>query len=341
MEKDARFIGILLLVGFLSACGVNASPKKGVGTWYFPNVNRALVDVNVSWYYTWQPYTRQIAQARGVEFVPMIWDNTFVNREHLKLAKKSGSVLLGFNEPDKPDQANMTAQQALDLWPQLMAAGMRLGSPASAANPSLPGSWLEQFMDGARARGYRVDFIAVHWYGDNFRVDESVNALKNFLEAVYRKFRLPIWLTEYSLIRWTDPPVFPSWDRQAEFAAKSVEMLETLPFVERYAWYSLPPGTKDANDSTALYDENGDRTPVGISYRKAALKAGLFPWSVKKEFPNRSPWKTSLPNEREPPPRVRDARATYGQRTVATEPQPLKGQKRVRRRCLNLGAIHP
>jgi hypothetical protein len=203
----------------------------------------------------------------------MIWDKTFVNREHLELAKKSGSVLLGFNEPDKPDQANMTAQQALDLWAQLMAAGMRLGSPASAANPSLPGSWLEQFMDGARARGYRVDFIAVHWYGDNFRVDESVNALKKFLEAVYRKFRLPIWLTEYSLIRWTDPPTYPSWEQQAEFAAKSVEMLETLPFVERYAWYSLRPGTKDINDSTALYDENGDRTPVGISYRKAALKA--------------------------------------------------------------------
>lgn len=272
MEKDARSIGIILLVGFLSACGVNASPKKGVGTWYFPNVNRALVDVNVSWYYTWQPYTKQIAQPRGVEFVPMIWDKTFVNREHLKLAKKSGSVLLGFNEPDKPDQANMTAQQALDLWPQLMVAGMRLGSPASAANPSLPGSWLEQFMDGARARGYRVDFIAVHWYGDNFRVDESVNALKNFLEAVYRKFRLPR----------TEPPVFPSWDQQAEFAAKSVKMLETLPFVERYAWYSLPPGTKDINDSTALYDEKGDPTPVGIAYRKAALKAVCFLGLSKK-----------------------------------------------------------
>jgi hypothetical protein len=127
-----------------------------------------------------------------------------------------------------------------------------------------------------RARGYRVDFMAVHWYGDNFCVEESVNGLKNFLEAVYRKFRLPIWLTEYSLILWSDPPVYPSWELQAEFATKSVEMLETLPFVERYAWYSLPPGTKDRNDSTALYNENGEPTPVGIGYRRAGLKAGLF-----------------------------------------------------------------
>jgi hypothetical protein len=275
MKKDGRLIRILLLVVFLSGCGANASPKKGVGTWYFPNVNRALFDVNVSWYYTWQPYTRQIAPPRGVEFVPMIWDKTFLDPEQLELAKNSGSVLLGFNEPDKPDQANMTPQQALDLWPKLIATGMRLGSPATAANPALPGSWIEQFIDGARARGYRVDFLAVHWYGDDFRADESVKALRNFLEAVHRKYQLPIWLTEYSLILWTDPPAFPSWNQQAEFATKSVKMLESLPFVERYAWYSLPPGTKDTNDSTALYNDNV-LTPVGIAYRKAGLKAGRF-----------------------------------------------------------------
>ena len=48
---------------------------------------------------------------------------------------------------------NRTVQQALDLWPHLMATGMRLGSPATAADPSSSGSWLEQFMDGAKARG--------------------------------------------------------------------------------------------------------------------------------------------------------------------------------------------
>jgi len=68
---------------------------------------------------------------------------------------------LGFNEPDHPDQANMTVQQALDLWPHLTATGMRVGSPATAADPSSSGSWLEQFMDGAKARGYRVDFVCV------------------------------------------------------------------------------------------------------------------------------------------------------------------------------------
>ncbi|HEX2226270.1 MAG TPA: glycoside hydrolase family protein [Candidatus Binatia bacterium] len=283
------YCGILLLLGFLTACGLSAAPKKGVGAWYFPSVNRALVDVNVSWYYTWQPHTMQISRPDGVEFVPMIWDETFVKPNELELAKESGSVLLGFNEPDGADQANMTVEEALNLWPQLMATGLRLGSPAPAANPSLPGSWLERFMMGARARGYRVDFLAVHWYGDKFDVDEAVNGLKDFLEAVYHKYQLPIWLTEYGLIRWSEPPVFPSWEQQAEFAAKSVEMLERLPFVERYAWFSLPPSTKDGSDTTALYDQNGEPTPVGIAYRKAGLKLGRFSSAPLSTNPNTKP----------------------------------------------------
>ena len=128
-------------------------------------------------------------------------------------------------------------------------------------------------MDGARARGYRVDFVCVHWYGEKFDVDGAVNRLKKFLRAVHRKFKLPIWLTEYSLIRWTDPPTYPSWEQQAEFASKSLEMLETLPFVERYAWFSLPPWNKDGSDRTSLYDEKGNLTLAGIAYQKGPTRS--------------------------------------------------------------------
>jgi hypothetical protein len=45
-------------------------------------------------------------------------------------------------------------------------------------------------------------------------------------------------------------------------------MLETLPFVERYAWFSLPPWTKYGSDRTSLYYEDGDLTPAGVAYQK-------------------------------------------------------------------------
>jgi hypothetical protein len=200
--QSAGLWGIFLLAScvFVTGCGVVASPKKGVGAWDFPHVDRALAEINVSWFYTWQPHTMRITKPDRVEFVPMIWGETFVKPKQLELAKKSGSVLLGFNEPDHPDQANMTVQQALDLWPNLTATGMRVGSPATAADPSSSGSWLEQFMDGAKARGYRVDFVCVHWYGQKFDIDGAVNRLKNFLLAVHHKFGLPS--TTVSINSW-------------------------------------------------------------------------------------------------------------------------------------------
>ncbi len=47
-------------------------------------------------------------------------------RTSLPLAQASGEgrVLLGFNEPDLASQSNMSAAQALALWPRLMATGI-------------------------------------------------------------------------------------------------------------------------------------------------------------------------------------------------------------------------
>ena len=45
-------------------------------------------------------------------------------------------------------------------------------------------------------------------------------------------------------------------------------MLETLSFVERYAWYSLSPWMKDGSDRNSLYYQDGDLTPAGVAYQK-------------------------------------------------------------------------
>ena len=62
----------------------------------------------------------------------MIWGPSDVTAATLNQVKSEGDDLLGFNEPDQGGQANMTVAQALSLWPQLMATGMTLGSPAVA-----------------------------------------------------------------------------------------------------------------------------------------------------------------------------------------------------------------
>jgi hypothetical protein len=200
----------------------------------------------------------------GVEFVPMIWGAGSVTSATLAQAKQQGTELLGFNEPDMSGQANMTVSQALDLWPQLQATGMRLGSPAVATGGDKAGGWLDQFMSGAASRGYRVDFITLHWYGSDFS-SAAVGQLKSYIQAVYARYHKPIWLTEYALINFGGGAKYPTQAQQSAFVTGSTAMLDSLSYVERYAWFALPSKGND----TGLYTNGTAATQVGLAYRAA------------------------------------------------------------------------
>lgn len=235
--------------------------------WDAPNLAASLADVGAAWYYNWSAGPTGGAGG-SAEFVPMIWGPDSVNADTLARAKSSGSVLLGFNEPDFGSQSNMSVEQALDLWPQLQATGLRLGSPAVAVGAAEPGGWLDRFLAGARDRGYSVDFITLHWYGGDFS-DAAVGQLQGYIQAVYDRYHLPIWLTEYALIRFGDGgSTYPTDAEQAAFVTGSTAMLESLPYVERYAWFALPSPT-EGGQGTALYRNDATPTPAGAAYRAA------------------------------------------------------------------------
>jgi len=242
------------------------SAKKGVSTWELSGLATALSDVGASWYWNWAVSPTPGA-GDSAEFVPMIWGPDSVTSDNLDRAQRNGTVLLGFNEPDFANQSNISVEQALDLWPRLQATGMRLGSPAPAVGGADPGGWLDRFLSGAAQRGYRVDFIALHWYGSDFSA-AAVGHLRGYLQAVWDRYHLPIWLTEFALIRWgSSGAVYPSDAEQAAFITGTTEMLEGLSFVERYAWFALP--TSDGRDGTGLYRDGATPTAAGIAYRGA------------------------------------------------------------------------
>jgi hypothetical protein len=53
----------------------------------------------------------RITKPDRVEFVLMIWGETFVEPKQLELAKKKRFRPARINEPDLPDQANMTGSR--------------------------------------------------------------------------------------------------------------------------------------------------------------------------------------------------------------------------------------
>jgi RNA polymerase sigma factor (sigma-70 family) len=242
------------------------SVKKGAAVWAFDGVKGALADVGAGWYYNWSAANDDMPGPSGVEFVPMIWGQDNADAGTLARAEREGDVLLGFNEPDLPGQANMSVERALELWPRLEGTGMRLGSPAVAFGGDTKGGWLDRFMTGAKDRGLRVDFITLHWYGSDFG-PAAVDHFLSYVDAVHTRYGLPIWVTEYGLTNFGGAPKYPTGAQAAAFIAGSTRGMERRRYVERYAWFGLP-AVGDSVDF-GLYRDASTPTEAGKAYRAA------------------------------------------------------------------------
>lgn len=221
-------------------------------------------DLKAHWHYSWGS-TLSEYEPDNVDFVPMIWGRTGIDAEkvaELKALKEAGKIryLLGFNEPDGADQANMTVAEAVELWPMLEQVGLPLGSPG-AVNPL--GDWMKEFMQEANQKGLRVDFVCVHSYQGT-----SVQGFFSRLEEIYNLYGKPIWITEFAVADWdatTPEENRYSPDAVLSFMQSVLPQLEDLPYVQRYAWFSFGQDSP-AGTSSALFDAAGDLTPLGEFY---------------------------------------------------------------------------
>lgn len=225
-----------------------------------------LRSLNVGWFYQWKS-EKTTGSPDGVEFVPMVFgkpNQITPGVEYVKKEKQAFGFqfLLGFNEPDKEEQANMTVEAALEAWPQLMSTELPLISPA-AANPE--GEWMEKFMAGVKERGYRVDYIAIHSYGG-----PSASGFLDKLERVHRKFDRPLWITEFGVGDWQAKSV-----KENKHSAKDIKdfmktvlpKLDRLKYVHRYAWFPSSPDDPHLGTS-ALFNADGTLTELGEVYAK-------------------------------------------------------------------------
>ena len=202
-------------------------------------------------------------------------DREYVTQHHHEgwpgiadVGEVTGSAnILGNNEPDnKADdkEQDIDVKNVLANWPQMMATGRRLGSPAVAGNYN----WLYEFIDSIDARGWRCDFIAVHayWYKDQ-------PGWKSQLESISKRCGgRPIWITEMNYgANWTGWPGSDTKGTDANYAIELQHMgpildyLNDAPYIERYAFYN--------NVQDCRYAIAGDKlTPIGEKYANLAPK---------------------------------------------------------------------
>lgn len=239
--------------------GADFSTNMTYGTW-----NGDVLALKAFWYYTWGN-SLHTGSPQNCEFVPMFWgaaDVTTANITAVQQLKAQGKAkyVLGFNEPNRADQSNMTVSQALALWPQLESIGLPLGSPA-ADWPTR--QWIYDFLDSCKLQHKRVDFICVHMY-----VGTDDNGFVQTLQDLYNKYHLPIWITEFATADWN--ATTPSANAYAPaqvlaFMQRLLPKLEQLDFVKRYSWFSGDPKGAQLWPS-ALIDANGNLTALGSWY---------------------------------------------------------------------------
>eukprot|EP01041_Mallomonas_annulata_P008861 gene8861-18358_t len=232
---------------------VHKSVKKGIAI--ADDNGEFIYKVNPLWYYNWRSEPTPNT-APHIPFVPMIWGRGIG-------PVMNASIVLGFNEPDRSVQANLTPKEALELWPKTVTAGASIvGSPSPAL---IENYWLPEFLNGAVAMNHKVDFICVHRYP----WPESKSFLQ-FIDSVYGMYKMPIWVTEFAVADWfitADDEKSTRYTEQQviKFMHEVLPALEAKPFVERYSWFSA-----DINDPnlwfSALYKEDGSLTELGKVY---------------------------------------------------------------------------
>jgi len=254
-----------------------SSCKRGVAYGHHSVADLAALSSGVSWWYNWDFKPEQALRTGayrdlGVQYVPMVWGASSDRAAAKAAIEGDAGALLGFNEPNFGAQANLSAQAAAELWPELEAIadarGLRLVSPAvnfcgGDCKDTDPFHYLDAFF--AACAGCRVDAVAMHVYvGCSPAGDNKAEWLIQHIETYKRRFSQPLWLTEFAC------DSAKSTAEQQAFLEDALAYLEAEPRIERYAWFS---GRADNVANVDLLAESGKLTPLGQAYVDAPRNA--------------------------------------------------------------------
>ncbi|MGN6366669.1 MAG: glycosyl hydrolase [Phycisphaerae bacterium] len=182
-------------------------PKRGLGD---TGANYSdLQAENAGWYYNWGTAPSNIGNYNA-KFYSMIWGAGQSSDGTINYALSvTSDYLLGFNEPERTDQANLTLSQAEGIWDRMYAntvaynsahgTSIKLVSPA-VSDTSAGETYLQNFM---AVEGSKVDAVAFHWYDDD--TTNGAQAAADFeykVQWYHNTFGKPVFITEFADHDW-------------------------------------------------------------------------------------------------------------------------------------------
>lgn len=270
-RRAILFVAILLLAG----CGnVPKLPYPRTLTFvspvYLPLVQATPNKLGVAgcgcsslgcgWCYSWSPWPNV---SPGIEAVPMIRDASSVYA--LRLGGNS-DWLMGFNEPDLAGQADLTPDEAAQLW-RIVEAKWPDKLLVAPVPSHLHPYWLHGFYAAYVTRygqAPRLDALAMHCY---LPTAQECIALAEQYEGLAQAWGIREgWVTEFA---WTS--VSADWQAQI---AQFTTYLEQSDFWMRYApFVSYETCDNEFWDCAtagdpSLFDRFGQLTEVGRMYQR-------------------------------------------------------------------------
>ena len=235
------------------------------------NVN--ATDWDVSWYYNWSISKHNYTSFQDLQFVPMFWTTAPTDGNEVEVLPKRGyKYLLAFNEPDRPDQSNMSVDTAIEGMKPLLNKGLYVGSPAVSVWPSISTDWFQPFMEKMEENKMDVDFIALHHYW-NWHDEKGAKAFLDIVDESWEMYHKPIWITEFALSG------VPDWTKQTRQSAINymkiiLPELDKREYVERYSWFSFSKSDYKNSGSALLDTYTGKITGLGKVYQKLGVPEG-------------------------------------------------------------------
>ncbi|KAG5652200.1 hypothetical protein H0H81_005935 [Sphagnurus paluster] len=229
---------------FLLASARNLTSKRGLAfsdedtPGDLNNANQTKSQI--SWQYDWGNSPPAYIAVSNIQYIPMQWGSgnieLFADAVEAQGAKTVLPRLIlekTFNEPDFNQESNIAPGDAAKLWMQyiepLKAQGIRLGGPAVTGSPT-----------------------GLPWYGD------GTEGFYGYLWQVHTQFpNLPIWVTEYASTSTNETEV-------ANFLNATIIYMDTLDWIERYAWFGF--FRPRANAYYNLLGDDGSLNTLGQIY---------------------------------------------------------------------------
>jgi hypothetical protein len=224
------------------------SVKRGVAYDLASPADMAVLSPGVSWWYNWSPNPNPAVPADyatrySMDFYPMLWNGNYSPSNVVSYLKSAPNIkyMLVMNEPNLTSQANLSPQQAAQIWlgyESISAqTGVKIVGPAitwgDMAGYQDPVLWLDAFYAAYRAanngRDPQIDYLAFHWY--DYGLSTQLDRLG--------KYNKSIWVTEFA--NWHSQNDGSQITTLAQQQAQMTDMVATCESrvdVFRYAWFT-------------------------------------------------------------------------------------------------------